>query len=504
MSVKRPTSEQMRDIGASFGMSLTEDDLAFFMQFADPSCAAYDVLQLLPDDLPVVKYPRTPGYFPEPEENRHNAWYVKTTVKGAPDGKLVGKTIALKDNICLAGVPLMNGAGALEGYVPELDATVVSRVLDAGATILGKVQCEYYCFSSTSYTSSKGPVHNPRKMHHSAGGSSSGSAAVVAAGEVDMALGCDQGGSIRIPAALCGVYGMKPTHGLVPYTGIIGMDPVIDHVGPMTATVADNALLLEVLAGADGMDPRQYHPHVKNYSQALGQTARGLKIAVVEEGFGYPYGASAVDEKVKDAAALFTKLGATVQEVSIPLHRLALSLWSSIASEGSVALMMNANGAPAGTGGLYIPSLLEAHAAWRQHADELPDTVKLGMLLGGYFQKHYRGRFYAKARNLLRRAAAGYDEVLRTSDLLLMPTVPVLAAPLPAPDSPREYTLMRSFELLPNTAPFNATHHPAMNVPCGVIDGLPVGMMLVGRHFDEMSIYRAAHAFEQANDWNSL
>lgn len=507
MAVKRPTPLQIAEIGASFGMSLTDDDVAFFMQFIGPSCAGYDALQQLPDDLPVVEYPRTPGHFPEGEENRYNAWYVKTQIKGAPTGKLAGKTIVLKDQICLAGVPMMNGGAALEGYVPELDATVVTRVLDAGATVLGKAQCEYYCFSATSFTSSKGPVHNPHKMGHSAGGSSSGCAALVAAGEIDMALGCDQGGSIRGPAALCGIYGMKPTHGLVPYTGIIGMDPVIDHVGPMTATVADNALLLEVLAGPDGIDPRQYDPPVRDYTEALGAKGQGLqgfKIAVVKEGFGHPLAIPAVHEKVRSAAAHFSKLGATVTEVSLPMHQLALAIWSAIATEGPISLLMK-SAAPAGTGGLYIPSLVEAHsAAWCEQADNLPDTVKFGMLLGEYFQKHFRGRFYGKARNLLPRATAGYNAVLEKFDLLLMPTASFIAAPLPGPDSPREYTLARSFELLPNTAPFNATHHPAMNVPCGVVDGLPVGMMLIGKHFDEMSIYRAAHAFEQTTDWKRL
>ncbi len=504
MTVKRPTPAQIREIGASFGMSLTDEDVAFFLPFINASAAAYDALQFLPDDLPTVKYARTPGYFPEGAENPLNAWYVKTEIKGAKSGKLAGKTVAVKDNICLAGVPMMNGATALEGYVPDVDATVVTRILDAGGTILGKVQCEYYCFSGMSHTSSKGPVHNPRKMGYSAGGSSSGSAAVVAAGDVDMALGCDQGGSIRMPAAICGVYGMKPTHGLVPYTGIAGMDPVIDHVGPMTATVTDNALLLEVLAGADGIDPRQKNPSVKPYTEALREKVTGLKIAVVKEGFTHPVSDPTVNEKVKSAAALFEKLGATVDEVSLPMHNIAYAIWAPIAFEGATELMMKANGFGVGNGGLYIPSLLEAHAAWRQHADDLPDTVKVGMLGGEYFHKHFRGRFYAKARNLLPRAIAGYDAMLKNFDLLLMPTVPVKTAALPGPDSPREYALQRSFETLFNTAPFDATGHPAMSVPCGTIDGLPVGMMLVGKHFDEMTIYRAAYAFEQATDWTKL
>ena len=161
-------------------------------------------------------------------------------------GKLKGKTVVLKDNIMLAGVPMMNGSATMEGYIPDIDATVVQRMLDAGATIVGKAHCEFFCMSGGSHTGATGPVHNPHKMGYSAGGSSSGSAVLVALGEVDMAMGGDQGGSIRMPASFCGIYGMKPTHGLVPYTGIMPIEIYVDHTGPMTANVADNALLLEV------------------------------------------------------------------------------------------------------------------------------------------------------------------------------------------------------------------------------------------------------------------
>ncbi|KMO27438.1 amidase family protein, partial [Methylobacterium aquaticum] len=195
-----------------------------------------------------------------PEENPLGAWYWKSEVKGAETGTLTGKTVALKDNVALAGVPMMNGASTLEGFVPASDATIVTRMLDAGATILGKAVCEHFCLSGGSHTSDPGPVHNPHRMGYSAGGSSSGSAALVASGAVDLAIGGDQGGSIRIPASYCGIYGMKPTHGLVPYTGVMPIETTIDHTGPMTASVADNALLLEVLAGADGLDPRQVAP----------------------------------------------------------------------------------------------------------------------------------------------------------------------------------------------------------------------------------------------------
>jgi amidase len=287
-SAKLPTPDELKAVGRQLGMTLSDDDVTFFLETMAGSVAAYHAIEAMADPMPPVKYPRTPGYRPQGAENKYNAWYYKSEVQGAPSGKLKGKRIALKDNVCLAGVPMMNGASSLEGYVPDVDATIVTRMLDAGGTILGKVHCEYFCFSGGSHTSAAGPVHNPRKMGYSAGGSSSGSAAVVVAGDVDMAIGGDQGGSIRIPAAYCGVYGMKPTHGLVPYTGVFPIENTLDHTGPMTANVADNALLLEVLAGPDGLDPRQIDVKTAAYTNALTGDARGMKIAEVKEGFGHP------------------------------------------------------------------------------------------------------------------------------------------------------------------------------------------------------------------------
>jgi amidase len=504
MAVKRPTPEQLSAVARDLGMALTDQDVESFLALMQGSFGAYDAVDAMPDYLPPVTYPRTPGRRPEGEENRYNAWYVKTTVRGAPSGKLAGKTVALKDNICLAGVPMMNGASTLEGYTPDVDATVVTRILDAGGTIAGKVHCEYFCFSGGSHTGAAGPVHNPHRMGFSAGGSSSGSAVVVAAGEVDMALGGDQGGSIRIPASFCGICGMKPTHGLVPYTGIMPIELTLDHTGPMTRTIADNALLLEVIAGPDGLDPRQYAPRTAEYTRALGQGIAGLRIGVVREGFGLPHSEPEVDAAVRKGAALLGKLGAVVEEIAVPLHRAGPAIWTPIALEGATELMMKGNGMGTNWRGLFVTSLLDAHSAWRHRADELSDTLKISMLLGHYFTKHYRGHFYAKAQNLSRKLRAAYDAALAPRDLLLMPTLPMKATPLPPADAPRALAIQRAFEMIDNTAPFDATGHPALSMPCGLADGLPVGLMLIGRHWDEATIYRAAHAFEQAADWRTL
>src|SRR6266702_2338374 len=278
MAVRRPTLDQLRSVAEDLGMHMGEEELKSYDALMQANYAAYDAVDAMPDYVPAVTYPRTPGYRPEGEENKYNAWYVKTTVKGASSGKLAGKKIALNDNICLAGVPMMNGASTLEGYTPDTDATIVTRMLDAGGTIVGKVHCEYFCFSGGSHTCAAGPVHNPHKMCYSAGGSSSGSAVVVANGEANMAIGVDQ-------------------------------------AGPMTRNVHDNALLLEVLAGADGLDPRQNAPKVATYTEALGTGIKGLRIGIVKEGFGHPGSEPEVDAKVKAGADLFKKLGATVDEI---------------------------------------------------------------------------------------------------------------------------------------------------------------------------------------------
>src|SRR6267154_973788 len=320
MAVQVPTEEQLRQVASDVGLSLSDSDVKSFIDLMRPGIAAYNVVDAMPDNLPRVKYPRTPGYRPTGEENKHNAWYVKTKVEGAAHGKLKGKTVVLKDNIMLAGVPMMNGAATLEGYVPDIDATVVQRILDAGGTIVGKSHCEYFCVSGGSHTNATGPVHNPYKMGYSAGGSSSGSAVLVALGEVDMAIGGDQGGSIRMPASFSGVYGLKPTHGLVPYTGIMPIEIYVDHTGPMTANVADNALLLEVLAGPDGYDSRHINVKTHPYTKALGQDVKGMKIAVVKEGFEQLGAEAAVNESVREAAKRLASLGAIVEEISIPAH----------------------------------------------------------------------------------------------------------------------------------------------------------------------------------------
>lgn len=498
MTIKRPTLEQLQGIVADLGMTMSEERVAEFLECMEPNFQAYDLIESLPDEKPEVVYPRTPGHRPSPEDNPRNAWYVKTDIKGARAGKLAGKTLAVKDNICVAGVPMMNGASTLEGYTPDLDATVVTRALDAGATVVGKTHCEYFCLSGGSHTNATGPVHNPHKMGFSSGGSSAGSAVVVALEEADLALGGDQGGSVRLPSSFSGTYGMKPTHGLVPYTGAMPIEATIDHLGPITNNVADNALFLEVLAGPDGLDPRQIDVKTADYTKALGKGVKGLKVGVLKEGFGHASSEKDVDASVKAMGKKLAALGAEVAEISVPMHLQGPAIWTPITLEGLQWQMMHGNGMGMNWKGLYTTSLLDAHAAWRDRADELSDSLKISMFVGEYFIRQYRGRYYAKSQNILRRLTAAYDEALQNCDVLLMPTTPMKATPLPDADAPLGLYLQRAFEMIPNTAPFNATGHPAMSMPCGMSDGLPVGAMLVGKHWDEKTIYQVADAFAPA------
>lgn len=500
---EKPSLADLRRAAQQLGMNPSDDYLRAVDEIVTPLAAAYATLDAMPDELPAVKYPRGPVTWPQGDENRYGAWYVKTSIKGQPRGPLAGRRVALKDNICLAGVPMTLGADVFEGYVPEVDATIVERILDAGGEIAGKAVCEYYCVSGGSHTSSSGPVHNPRKPGYTTGGSSSGSAALVAAGEVDMAIGGDQAGSIRIPASHCGIVGLKPTFGLVPYTGIAPLEITIDTAGPMTANVRDNALLLEVIAGPDGIDSRQRGVAAARYTEALDGGVKGLRIGVLKEGFGHNNSEPEVDARVRDAAARLARLGATISDVSVPAHAQAFAVWAAIRGDAACVTLLEMNGAGINHEGLYVTSLLDKAMAWRSRADSFADTIKIASLFSKYTLDRYGGHFYAKAQNIRRRVRAAYDAALAAHDLLLLPTAPMKATRIPKPGaSPQEIT-RRSWEATRNTCPFNVTGHPAISLPCGMEDGRPIGLMLVGRHYDEATIYRAAAAFERDGDWTT-
>jgi amidase len=497
--LRKPPPRELQRIATGYGLQLSPEEILSFRSLMDGVLASYRRLDQFAEPTLPVKYPRDPGYRPAAAENRLNAWYWRCSVKGAPGGKLAGKKLAIKDNVCVAGIPMMNGSNVLEGYVPDVDATLVTRILDAGGEIIGKAVCEHLCFSGGSHTSDTGPVLNPHDPKRSAGGSSSGSAALVAAGECDMAIGGDQGGSIRIPSSYSGATGLKPTYGLVPYTGVFPIELTLDHTGPIARSAADCALLLEVIAGPDGLDPRQSGGvRTDAYTQRLTGDARGLRIGVVTEGFGWPNSEREVDAMVRDAAQRLGRAGAQVTEVSVPLHRDGVHIWNAIAVEGATMLMVAGNSMGTNWKGHYTTSLLDFYGRSRRvRANDLSETVKLVILLGQYMQDNYHGRYYAKAQNLARVLRDAYDERLKEVDLLLMPTLPLKATIIPPADASREDYVARALEMITNTCPFDVTGHPAISVPCGMSAGLPVGMMLIGRHWEDGTVLRAADAFQR-------
>jgi amidase len=497
--LRKPPLSELKRIAGAYGLELNQDDLTSFRNLMDGVLTSYRRLDQFAEPTLPVGYRRDAGYRPTAVENRLNAWYWKCSIKGAQSGPLAGKKIAIKDNVCVAGIPMMNGSNVLEGYVPDVDATIVTRILDAGGEIVGKAVCEHLCFSVGSHTSDTGPVLNPHDPKRSAGGSSSGSAALVVAGECDMAIGGDQGGSIRIPSSYCGAVGHKPTYGLVPYTGVFPIELTLDHTGPIARRAADIAVLLEAIAGPDGLDPRQ-PPGLRTepYTKALTGNARGVRVGIVKEGFGWPNSEPDVDAMVRQAAERLSRAGATVNEVSIPLHRDGVHIWNAIAVEGATMLMVAGNSMGTNWKGHYTTSLLDFYGRSRRvRANDLSETVKLVVLLGQYMQDNYQGRYYAKAQNLARTLRVAYDEALRSVDLLLMPTLPLKATLLPAPDVSREEYVARALEMISNTCPFDVTGHPAVTVPAGISAGLPVGMMLIGRHWEDGTVLRAADAFQK-------
>ena len=428
MPIRLPTAEDLRRAAAANYFDLSEQELADFQALISDRFAAYQELERMPSPREPLKYPdRDPGYRPTRAEDPYNAVLRRCRLRGAASGKLAGKRIGLKNNICVAGMPLTCGSLVMEGYAPQTDATIVTRLLDAGAEIVAGLNMEDFAFSGAGDTSAQGAILNPHNPEHLAGGSSGGSAAALYYDYIDITMGGDQGGSIRIPAAWCGVVGLKPTHSLVPYTGIVGIDNTIDHTGPMARTVADVALTLEVIAGKDPMDPRQGDVPVQAYTEALGRGVAGLRIGVLAEGFGREESEPDVDTAVRKALGVFNDLGAETMDVSIPAHIDAMPVLWSLVTEGFAATVQS-NGMGHHWMGLYNPGLAETLGKFRRaQANDFPPTLKMILLVGSYMSERYHGRMYAKAQNLRRGVRAGFDRVLEQVDVLALPTTPMKA-----------------------------------------------------------------------------
>lgn len=498
MSMSPPDAERLAALSRHFNFGLSEADLAEFapaVEAALGSVAA--VAELYARTAPSP--PKREWWTPEASENPLGAWYVRTSITEREEGPLAGRTVAVKDNTCVAGVPMMNGSDTVRGFIPSRDATVVTRLLEAGATITGKSVCEDLCFSGGSFTSRTGPVRNPWDPTRQTGGSSSGSAALVASGEVDMATGGDQGGSVRMPSGFCGTVGHKPTWGLVPYTGAFPIERTIDHLGPMTRTVADAALMLGVMAGPDGLDSRQQDGQAPvDYTAAIAQPAAGLRVGVLAEGFGTPVSEPAVDDTVRAAVEQLGAAGMSASEVSVPWHADAMHVWSVIATEGATQQMLEGNAYGMNAWELFDPELVKFYGRQRLvNGPTLSKTVKLVGMTGRHMIDTDGGVHYAMARCLAYELRAAYDDALSRFDVLVMPTLPYVAWEIPPADVSLADYLAAALNMIGNTAPFDVTGHPACSVPAGLAGGLPVGLMIVGRRFDDATVLRVAHHYEQ-------
>jgi amidase len=500
MAFPPPGRDDLLAAAGRFGFTLSDDEVKTYEALAGGSAAFYDTVELLyAETAPAGPVGRS-SFFPEASQNPLGAWYALTDISGTAGGPLHGMRVAIKDSVSVAGVPMMIGSRTVEGYVPAYDATVVTRLLAAGASVVGKSVCESLCCSGASHTSDSGPVRNPWDPERTTGGSSSGSAALVAAGDVDIALGGDQGGSIRIPSAFCGTVGHKPTYGLVPYTGAFPIERTIDHIGPITRTVSDAARMLSVISGYDdGKDPRQpVGVGSSDYDADSDGPVGGLRVGVVREGFGHD-GLSdpELDATVRTTAHRLTEAGMVVEEVSIPWHLHGLAIWNVVATEGATAQMIDGNSYGYNFSGWYDPELMAHYGRQRfEKADDLSVTTKLAALGGGHSIAATYGRYYAMAQNLVPLLRRAYDDALHHYDVLVMPTLPITATPLVGEHDDLVTSISRALETVVNTCPTNCTGHPATSVPAGLVRGLPTGLMIVGRHFEDATCLKVAKTVE--------
>ncbi|MFO1061367.1 MAG: amidase family protein [Dongiaceae bacterium] len=483
-------------------MHPTAAELAEIEGLVDSMLALFDRLDdLSPPEIP-VRYPaRDKGRRPTPAEDPCNAFIRFCRVEGAASGPLAGRTVGLKDNVRLAGVPMTNGSRLLQHYVPDVDATVVERLLDAGATITGKLNMDDFGFAGTSETSAFGCVRNPLAPEFSAGGSSGGSGAAVAAGMVDLAIAVDQGGSARIPASWCGVATIKPTHGLVPSFGITYLDHTIDFVCPMARSVEAVAVALEVIAGEDPRDAQWARGGLaaERYSAALDADLKGLRFGLLTEAMAMPVLEADVAVAVRRVMALAESKGASCRPVSLSFWNDARAIWNGFAAH-AITAMIESEQEGFGRRGLCDIGWQEAFAnARRAGADDFPPILKLLMATGKHLRREGRSLYFAKATNLRFAAREELERAFAEFDVLVTPTTPMKAFRLLDHRPGLAEMGARAGEMCQNTYPLNVTGHPAFSLPIGQGEhGLPIGLQLIGPWLGESRLIGVAHALEQA------
>ena len=412
-------------------------------------------------------------------------------------GPLTGVPVQIKDVMCTEGVLTTCASRMLENFVPVYNATAVERLMGQGAVMLGKGNMDEFAMGSSCENSAFHPTRNPWDLDRVPGGSSGGAAASVAAGEAIYALGSDTGGSVRQPASLCGVVGLKPTYGLVSRYGLIAFASSFDQIGPVGCSVMDCALTLNAIAGHDPRDATSAHREPTDYAATLGQDIKGLRLGVPEEYFvdGMDPGTRKV---VEDAVSTLEGLGASVRHVSLPTTRYALACYYIIAPSECSANLARYDGVKYGYSYQDTTDLWEAMEKTREYGfgPEVTRRVMLGTyaLSSGYYDAYYLKA--QKARTLIRQ---DFDRVFQDVDVLVTPTSPVTAFKI----GEKIGDPVQMYLIDVCTLPVNIAGLPGLSVPCGFSDGLPVGMQLIGPHFSEETLLRTAHAYETATEWSS-
>jgi amidase len=498
MDIRPPTKDEIDELGDNLHLNLSEEEIEYFEEILTDGLSAYQTVRDL-GHPPVesTSRKRDSGHRVRSDDPL-NTWITKCTVEGSDTGPIADWDLAVKDNIAVAGVEMTCGSQVMEGYVPQRDATVVSRLLDAGATVVGKTNMDDFAFTGNGHSSAFGPTLNPHDTDHLTGGSSGGSASAVAKKEVDLALGGDQGGSIRAPASWTGIVGHKPTHGLVPYTGAVGIEKTVDHCGPMATDVETVAKALTIMAGRDPADPRQPETvPTEEYVSELTGDVSDLSIAVIEEGFTQPQHESVVNEHVHEALQELENDGATLDSVSVPIHHDAQDVMTVSYCEGFLATVLGEGAGHNRTGRYDIQWVEEFGKARRSQGADLPPSVKYMLLMGAYTSQQYHSKYYAEAMNLRKEITEIYTDLFSEYDLVAMPTTPMRANKY-KPDADIFEWFADAWVNLANTAVFNITGHPSLSVPVEPADGLPVGLMLTGGQFEDATVLNAGYAVTES------
>ena len=411
-------------------------------------------------------------------------------------GPLFGLPIGIKDNIVTEGLETTCASKILQGFIPIYDATVVKKLQQAGMVTIGKLNMDEFAMGSSNENSAYKTTKNPWNLEHVPGGSSGASAASVAAGEVPFSLGSDTGGSIRQPAAYCGVVGMKPTYGRVSRYGLVAYASSLDQIGPITRNVYDNALLLEAIAGIDPNDSTSADVPVPNYVTSLNGDIKGLRVAVPKEFLGEGV-SEEVRQSIYSALEVLKGLGATVEEVSLPHSKYALAAYYILASSEASSNLSRFDGIRYGFRAEGVKNLMELYKETR--AQGFGDEVKLRIMLGTYsLSAGTYEAYYKKAQQVRTLIKEDYDKVFENYDVIVGPTAPTAAFKIG--DNIDDPMTMYANDIL--TIPINLAGVPAISIPCGSHEGLPLGLQIIGNHFDEETIYRAAYAYEQATDFH--